>query len=80
MPVKLILHIQNADPIIGEADAIPSASDTLIALRHPTRQDGKELHFLHENAVTVFWPVERLNFIEVLEMEEEEDIFGPVRE
>ena len=80
MPFTIVLHIQNTDPVVGEVEEIPTPTDNLVVLRNPRRMDGKDLHFLNENVVTVIWPVERLNFIEVLSGEEQEDIIGFVRE
>lgn len=80
MPFTIVLHIQNTDPVVGEVEEIPTPTDNMVVLRNPRRMDGKDLHFLNENVVTVIWPVERLNFIEVLSGEEQEDIIGFVRE
>ena len=80
MPVTLILHIQNTDPVVGEADEIPAANATLITLHNPRKLDGKDVSYLAENVITAIWPVERLNFIEILTGEEEEEIIGFVRE
>ncbi len=80
MPYTLILHILNTDPVVGEVEELPSTSDTLISVRNPRRLDSKDLHYLADNAVTVYWPVDRLNFIEVLGGKEEEEIIGFVRE
>jgi hypothetical protein len=80
MPFTLVLHIQNTDPIVGEVDEIPSPGDNLIVVNNPRRMDGKDVPYLAENAVTVLWPIERLNFIEVLTGKEEEEIIGFVRE
>jgi hypothetical protein len=80
VPITLILHVQNADPVVGEVDELPGPGDNLVAVHNPRRLDGKDLHYLAENVVTVYWPVERLNFIEVLVGKEEEDIIGFVRE
>ena len=49
-------------------------------VRNPRRVDGKDLTYLAENVTLVYWPIERMNFIEVLSDEEEEKIFGFVRE
>jgi hypothetical protein len=76
----LILHIQNADPVVGEVEDIPTPADRMIILRNPRRVDGKDLHYLSENVVTVLFPVERLNFIEVLSGEDHEQIISFVRE
>lgn len=80
MPFTIVLHIQNTDPVVGEVEEIPTPNDNLVVLKNPRRMDGKDLHFLNENVVTVIWPVERLNFIEVLSGEEQEEIIGFVRE
>jgi hypothetical protein len=76
----VILHILNADPVVGEIEELPSPSDTLIVLNNPHTRDGKDVPYLAENAMTVLWPVEKLNFIEVLAGKEEEEIIGFVRE
>lgn len=80
MPYTLIVHIKNSDPVIGETEELPSPNDTLIVVNNPRRLDGKDLHYLAENVVTVYWPIERLNFLEVISSEEEEAIIGFVRE
>ena len=80
MAFTLVLHIQNSDPVLGEVEEVPSPADRLILVRNPRRLDGKDVSYLTENVMTVLWPVERLNFIEVLGSEEEEKIIGFVRE
>lgn len=80
MPYRLILHVQGTDPVVGEVEEIPSPADRLIVIRNPRRVDGKDLQYLAENVITVIWPVEKLNFIEVLSTEEDEKIIGFVRE
>ncbi len=80
MPITIVLHVENEEPIIGEVDEVPSASDLLIVVNNPRRRDGKDLHYLDANVVTVMWPVDRVNFIEILPGEEEERIIGFVRE
>jgi hypothetical protein len=76
----LVVHIQNSDPVVGEADELPSPTDTMIVVKNPRRLDGKDIHYLSENVLTVYWPVDRINFIEVLSEGEEEEIIGFVRE
>jgi hypothetical protein len=80
VPVTLVLHIQNSEPVVGEVDSIPSPSDRLILLNNPRKLDGKDLTILTEDAVSILWPVERINFIEVLSAKEQEEIIGFVRE
>lgn len=80
MTITLIVHVQNQDPVMGEVEEMPCATDSLVILKNPRRIDGKDLHYLAENVTTVLWPVDRLNFIEVIASEEEDQIMGFVRE
>ena len=80
MTYTLVIHVQNSDPVMGETDELPSPTDTMIVVKNPRRMDGKDLHYLAENVLTVYWPLDRINFIEVLSEGEEEEIIGFVRE
>ena len=80
MAHTLVLHVQNADAVLAEVDELPLSTDTLVMVRNPRRIDGKDLHYLSDNAIMVFYPVDKLNFIEVLSTAEEETIIGFVRE
>jgi len=80
VPYRLIIHVQNESAVIGEADELPAVDDTMIKINSPRRLDGKDLHYIAENVVTVYWPLERINFIEVISDVEEEEIIGFVRE
>jgi hypothetical protein len=80
MPMNVILHVMNAEPVLAEIDDLPAPGATFIKVSNPRRVDGKELHFLMENVLTVLWPLDKLNFIEVLPSAEEEQIIGFVRE
>jgi len=66
--------------VVGEVEELPSTTDTLIIINNPHMRDGKDVPYLAESATTVFWPVDKLNFIEVLAGKEEEEIIGFVRE
>jgi hypothetical protein len=52
----------------------------MVVVTNPRRLDGKELHYLADNVITVIWPFSRINFIELMPSKEEEDIIGFVRE
>jgi hypothetical protein len=80
MAIEVILHIQNSDPVLGEIDELPDSKDTLLKVSNPRFRDGKDIHYLQANVVTVLWPVQQLTFIEILPSEEEESIVGFVRE
>lgn len=80
MPISIVLHIQGSEPVLGEVDELPGPGDRLIRLNHPRRMDGKDLDYIHEGVDTVIWSLEKINFIEILPGEDEEDIIGFVRE
>jgi len=80
VPYTLVVHIQNSDPVVGECEQLPGPSDTMVVIKNPRRMDGKDIHYLAENVLTVYWPIDRIHFIEVLSEGEEEEIIGFVRE
>jgi hypothetical protein len=80
MPISIVVHIQNAEPIVGEIDELPGPGDQMITLHNPRRMDGKDLSNVLDKVITVIWPINKINFIEVLPSEDEEDIIGFVRE
>ena len=81
MAITLILHIANEEPIVGEVDELPSSADLAIILQNPRRRDGKDIPNLSSTSVTtVIFPMSRMTFVEVMPSEEEEKVFGVVRE
>jgi len=78
--ISVIIHVANEDPILGEIDALPSSMDTNIIVKNPRRRDGKDLHYIEMNVTTVLWPLHRVNFIEVVPGEEDEQIITHYRE
>ncbi len=80
MAYTLVLHINNSDPVVGEVDELPTPTDNMILLNNPRKLDGKELTFVSENVISMIWPVDRINFIEVLVEREDQEIIGFVRE
>ena len=80
MPYSIVLHLSGEEPILAEVEELPKPTDVVIAVNNPRRLDGKDLHYLAEDVITVIWPLARLNFIEVLPSKEEDEIIGFVRE
>ncbi|GAB4398640.1 MAG: hypothetical protein OHK0052_21780 [Anaerolineales bacterium] len=80
MPVTVIVHIANEDPIVGELDEMPTAVDQIIVVKNPRKRDGKDIHYLVEGVTTVIWPISRVSFIELMPSEQEEQLIGFVRE
>ena len=80
MAYTVILHVSGEASIAGETEELPKPADTIITLTNPRQKDGKDLHYIDNNAIKVIWPLAKVSFIEVLESAEEEKIIGFVRE
>jgi len=80
MAITIVLHVSSAEPILAEIDELPNPADVLLKINNPRRLDGKDLHYLAEDVVTVLWPIEKINFIEILPSKDEEQIISFVRE
>lgn len=80
MAYTLVIHIPNEDPLVGEIDELPAPTDTLLTIHNPRRRDGKDLHYLQSDVVTVIWPIAQVTFLEILPTQAEEEIIGFVRE
>ena len=76
----LLIHISNEDPVMGEVDELPSVTDLLILVKNPRRRDGKDLTNLEQNVTQVIWPMNRINYIEIIPSGEEDEIISFVRE
>ena len=80
MAIEILLHIKNSEPVLAEVEELPTTQDTMIKVNNPRMRDGKDLHFIAENVVTVFWPIDQISFIEILQSEAEDQVIGFVRE
>jgi len=80
MSITLLLHINNEDPIMCEAEQLPGVNDTVVIVKNPRLRDGKDIRSLQPNVITVIWPMSRMNFIEVIPTDEEEKVITFVRE
>jgi len=80
MPITILVHIANEDPVVGEIEVMPDLKDTMIVVQNPRRRDGKDVHYLEEGVTTVVWPISRITYIEIMTGEEEEPLVSFVRE
>ena len=80
MSYDIILHVSGELPIFGEIEELPGPSDTLIIVSNPRSREGKDLHYLQTEVVQVIWPIDKLNFIEIMPNEDDEQIISFVRE
>ena len=80
MPYTLLLHIVGEPAILAEAEQLPSPGDTTITVTNLRQRDGKDLPNIDAEATHFIYPWSRINFIEVLGAEEEEEIVGFARD
>ena len=80
MAYTVLIHISNEDPVVGEIDEMPTSQDLTITVSNPRKRDGKDLHYLQPEVSKVIWPWSRINFIELLPSDTDEEIIGFVRE
>lgn len=80
MSISVILHITNEEPILAEIDELPTTTDYILVANNPRKKDGKDLHFIDSSVTQVMWPWTKINFLEILPSEEEEQVIGFVRE
>ncbi len=76
----IMVHLMNDDPVVCEVDTLPQCADNMVMVKNPRRRDGKDIHYLEPNVSVVYWPLIRINFIEVMPASEEEEIITAVRE
>lgn len=76
----ILIHISNEEPIMAEVEALPEPTDNSIRVLHPRKKDGKDLPFIQAFVTEVIWPMHRITFIEIMPSEDDEEIFGTVRE
>lgn len=80
MSINVILHISGEEPIVGEIEEMPTPGDTVLIVNSPRKRDGKDLPYLDTDVTTVLWPWDKINFLEIIPTEAEEEIIGFVRE
>jgi hypothetical protein len=76
----LVLHIQNEDPVVCEIDQLPEPNDLLLIVNNPRRRDGKDLPYLDPAVSTVIWPTSRINYIEVMPEESDDQVITHFRD
>ncbi len=76
---RVLVHLFQEEPILGEVERLPEPQDTLITVYQPRRRDGRDITYLEDDVEYIILPLTRITLIQVLPSEEEE-IIGFVRE
>lgn len=80
MAYTLLLHIVGESAMMCDADQLPNPNDNCITVTNLRTRDGKDISTIDLNATHFIFPWTRINFIEVLGAEEEEEIVGFARD
>jgi len=73
MPHTVIVHISNADPFVAEIEEMPDPRDNFLQCSNPRGRDGRALHYVEEDAVTLIFPWHRISFVEIMPSEAERE-------
>jgi len=74
------VHMVNEDPIMCEVDEMPDRTDQFLLLHNPRRRDGKDIHYLDEDVISMIVPWHRINFVQLMPSADVEEVIGFVRE
>ena len=80
MGMIIIVHVSNEEPFMAEIEALPEPTAQVIIVTNPRRPDGRELHYMSDDATMMILPWHRINFIEVVHSEGREEVESFVRE
>ena len=80
MSYTLLIHLIGESAMLCETEQLPNPSDSIITVTNLRQRDGKEVSMADSNATSFIFPWSRVNFIEILGAEEEEEIVGFVRD
>jgi hypothetical protein len=70
----------NEDPILGEVDRLPEPTDQIVIVTNPRLRDGKDLHYLEDEATGMMIPWHRINFVEIMPSAELDEVVSIVRD
>lgn len=80
MAYRIQVHIANDDPVVMEVEELPQPTDQFVMGTNPLRRDGKDVPYLLREVSQVIFPMWRINFIQILPSEQEEEVPTFVRE
>ena len=72
MAVTVIVHILNADALVGEVDELPDPAASFIVCTNPRGRDGKPLIYIEREATRILIPWHRIGFVETMPSEEDQ--------
>jgi hypothetical protein len=80
MTYQLQVHIAGDDPVVIDVEELPDTNAQWIIGTNPRRRDQKEVAYILREVNQIMLPINRINFIQILPSEQEEEIPTFVRE
>lgn len=73
--ITLQIHISNGEPIKLDVEDMPNMSDVAIIGSNPRDRQEREVNWVDDGVSTVIIPWSRINYIQILPSEDEEEEF-----
>ncbi len=80
MTFQIQVHVTGDDPVVMDVDELPGPTDQWIVGTNPRRRDQKEVAYVLREVNQVMFPINRINFIQILPSETTEEVPTFVRE
>ena len=80
MPLTVLIHMMNEDPIVAEMEGLPDPKDQFLACENPRRRDGRDVEYVLPEVSSLLLPWHRIHCVEIMPGEEEEEIVTFVRD
>lgn len=76
----LFFHMADGEPFVGDVEELPDPTSIYVLVEHPRQRDNKDLRMLLDGVNKILVPWHRINYIEVMPSDEDEDVFTIYRE
>ena len=73
--VSLLVHLANSEPIKLDVEEMPKPTDHVLIGRNPRDASDREVSWVAENVRMVLLPWWRINYVEILPSEEDQEEF-----
>ncbi|HEX9924000.1 MAG TPA: hypothetical protein VGD99_15185 [Anaerolineae bacterium] len=71
MAITVIIHVLNADPVVGEIEEMPSTTSAFVVCTNPRGRDGKPITYIEREATRILFPWHRISFLETMPSDED---------
>jgi hypothetical protein len=75
MAYTILIHISNSEPVKLDVEELPAPTDIAIMGRNPRDRADKDVSWLDEGVSTILVPWWRINYIQVLPSQDQEEEF-----